>query len=47
MGPVEGPASPSGAPAGQQEVQSASAVLGGLLAPGGPPELVGPPSTAG
>ena len=47
MGPVEGPASLLGAPAGQQEVQSASAELGALLVPGGPPELVGLPSTAG
>ena len=47
MGPVEGPASRLGVPAGQQEVRSASAVLEGLLAPAGPPELAGPPSTAG
>ena len=47
VGPVEGPASRLGVPAGQQEVRSASAVLEGLLAPAGPPELAGPPSTAG
>lgn len=53
VGPAEGLASQAGVPAGQQEVQWASAVLVGQLAPAGPPELVellvpaGLPSTVG